>query len=158
MPRFVSKERRLVLRVLDYWEYLRGKRRYPALSEVDPEDVADDWKHCVVIDTASSPESWTFRHIGSGFDIPGAETMNGVKWSSWDRSTFLGLTTSYIGKVLDRRVPISIGGEIDEGDQVYRYRSILVPLSDDGHHVNGVLGAANRNDEIGLGVIGASGI
>ncbi len=158
MPRFVSKERRLVLRVLDYWGYLRAARRFPAMAEVNPEDLADDWQHCVLVDTASNPESWTFRHIGNGFDIPGSQTMSGAKWADWDGSTFLGLTTSYIGKVLERRVPVSISGEVDEGGYVFRYRSILLPLSDDDHHVSGILGAANRGGEVGVGKLENTGV
>ncbi len=158
MPGFVSKERRLVLRVLDYWGYLRAARRFPAMAEVNPEDLADDWQHCVLVDTTGSPESWTFRHIGSGFGIPGSQTMSGVKWADWDRSTFLGLTTSYIGKVLERRVPVSISGEVDEGEYVFHYRSILLPLSDDGHHVSGVLGAANRIGEDSVDMLEGTGV
>lgn len=158
MARFASNERRLVLRVLDYWGFLRAARRFPPLAEVQPEDLADDWQHCVLVDTASNPECWTFRHIGSGFAIPGSQNMSGVKWADWDRSTFLGLTTSYIGKVLERRVPVSIGGEVDEGEYTFRYRSILLPLSDDGQHVNAILGAANRGGETGVGALEHTGV
>ncbi len=157
MTRFVSNERRLVLRILDYWAYLRGERDFPAMAQVNPQDLADDWKHCVLIDIASVPESWSFSHIGGGYDIPGSETMSGVKWTDWDRGTFLGLTTSYIGKVLERRVPISNSGEADEGERVFRYRSVLLPLSDDGHLISGILGAANRVGEDGVGVLEDTG-
>jgi hypothetical protein len=157
MPSFVSNERRLVLRILDYWEYLRGERRFPAPGDVDPAELTEDWRNCVLVDTTGAPDSWVFRHVGAEFSGLGPVAEAGIMWASCDKNSFLGLTTSYIPKVLDRCVPVSVSGEIDQGGSVIRYRSVLLPLSEDGDRVTAILGAANRGNEMGLDAVVADG-
>lgn len=154
MPTFVSNERRLVLRILRYWEFLRGERRFPAPDDVDPADLPEEWRNCVLVDTSGAPETWEFRHVGEGFNTLGPVVGPGVKWASSEKDSFLGLTTSYIPKVLGRLIPISVSGEIERGGERIRYRSILLPLSADGDQVTAVLGAANRGEAVGLEVAG----
>jgi hypothetical protein len=50
----------------------------------------------------------------------------------------------YFGEVLEKGTPISRGGEFtkDNGTLVL-YRSILLPMSDDGETISGLLGGAN---------------
>ena len=51
---------------------------------------------------------------------------------------------SYYQEILDRGVPISRGGEFVKYDGMkVLYRSIILPMSDDGITVSGLLGAAN---------------
>ena len=157
MPPFVSNERRLVLRILRYWEFLRGERRFPAPVDVNPADLPDDWQNCLLLDTSGPQDAWEFRHVGEGFSGLGPVVAPGVKWISSEKDSFVGLTTSYIPKVLDRLIPISISGEIERAGECIRYRSILLPLSADGDQVTGVLGAANRNEQAVPEMAGADG-
>ena len=58
--------------------------------------------------------------------------------------TLISVTVAYAGEVLRKKVPISRGGEFFKPDGVrVLYRSILLPMSDDGETVSGLLGAAN---------------
>ena len=164
MPPFVSKERRLVLRILGYWEFLRGERRFPTPDEVDPADLPDDWRHCLLVDTSGPQEDWEFCHVGEGFGGLGPAVAPGAKWAGSEKDSFVGLTTSYIPKVLSRLVPISVSGDIERDGECTRYRSILLPLSADGERVTGVLGAANHGGqaqpelaEADGGVVGSGG-
>ena len=51
---------------------------------------------------------------------------------------------SYYQEILHRGVPISRGGEFIKYDGMkVLYRSIIMPMSDDGINVSGLLGAAN---------------
>ena len=148
MPPFVSNERRLVLRILDYWEFLRGERRFPSPDDVNPVDLPEDWLNCVLIDTSGPQEAWEFLHVGEGYSGLGSAVAPGLKWISSEKDSFVGLTTSYIPKVLERLIPISISGEIERAGECIRYRSILLPLSADGEQVTAVLGAANRSEQV----------
>ena len=155
MPPFVSNERRLVLRIFDYWEFLRGERRFPSPDDVNSADLPEDWRNCVLIDTCGPMESWEFHHIGEGYDGLGQAGALGSKWISGEKNSFTGLTTSYIPKVLVRQIPISISGEIERGGECIRYRSILLPLSADGEQVTAILGAANRSEQVAGQMAGA---
>ena len=151
MPPFVSNERRLVLRIFDYWEFLRGERRFPSPDDVNSADLPEDWRNSVLIDTRGPMESSEFRHIGEGYDGLGQAGALGSKWISGEKNSLTGLTTSYIPKVLVRQIPISISGEC------IRYRSILLPLSADGEQVTAILGAANRSEQVAGQMAGAGG-
>ncbi len=157
MPQFVSNERRLVLRILDYWEFLRGERRFPSPDDVNPTDLPEDWLNCVLIDTFGPQETWEFRHVGEGYNGLGPAVSPGVKWISSEKDSFTGLTTSYIPKVLERCIPVSISGEIERGGECIRYRSILLPLSADGEQVTAILGAANRSEQVAHELAGVDG-
>ena len=50
----------------------------------------------------------------------------------------------HIGKVIEKQVPISRGGEFLKPDGIkVLYRAIILPMSDDGATISGLLGAAN---------------
>ena len=58
--------------------------------------------------------------------------------------TLLGQATLYWRKVVEKRVPISIGGEFRHRDgRLILYRSIILPLSADERQIDHLLGAAN---------------
>ena len=54
------------------------------------------------------------------------------------------MTIDYLDQVLAKGVPISHGGEFyqDDGSKIL-YRSIVLPMSDDGETISGLLCAAN---------------
>ncbi len=57
-------ERRLVLRLLGYWQELRGTRNYPSLKDIDPATIAADWPDCVLIERREPVKLSTYRHVG----------------------------------------------------------------------------------------------
>ena len=58
--------------------------------------------------------------------------------------TLIANEAGYSQEFLFRGVPISRGGEFDKYDDMkVLYRSIIMPMSDDGNVVSGLLGAAN---------------
>ena len=61
-----------------------------------------------------------------------------------NRATLAAVSVAYIDEVLEKGVPISRGGEFikDDGLKVL-YRSIILPMSDDGEAISGLLCAAN---------------
>src|SRR5262249_16733676 len=46
------QERRLTVKLLAYWERLRGNRAMPQRGDLCPEDIRDLWPYCFVIDLA----------------------------------------------------------------------------------------------------------
>ena len=68
----------------------------------------------------------------------------GCKVSDVSALTLIGNAVQYAGEVLAREVPISRGGEFVKVDRTrVLYRSIILPMSDDGETVSGLFGAAN---------------
>src|SRR3546814_4046180 len=64
MSGLVAAERRLVLRVEEYWDHLRQDRAFPRTADIDPVELGDDWCDCFVMNPCEPPEDATFLFIG----------------------------------------------------------------------------------------------
>lgn len=136
------KERRLVLRLLGYWRDLCGDRDWPHAQDVVAADMKDMWDFSFVIDTSGDKPS--FRHFGKWQAEFYGSDMSGRGLVELTRDTLAERSTRYMPEVLRRHIPITYGGEVTEpGGRKILYRSILMPLSDDGATVTGILGGSN---------------
>lgn len=142
MPVYRPQERRLVLRLLAFWDDQRGDREYPSVHDIDPQAIGDDWPHCHVMALAEPLSDSRFQHVGptllSG-DIDGQALTFGQR----GEENLLHHATAYIDRVLKKGVPVSIGGEADLPIGTVLFRSILMPLSEDGSTIDHVFGGAN---------------
>jgi hypothetical protein len=142
MPR--GLERRLVLRLLHHWRDLCGERRFPSFDEVDPAQIPDMWPSCFVLDAHGHRDDPVFRLVGDDIAKQVRGTLVDLRVSQVPRDTLVDHAVSYLDEVIAKEVPISRGGQFLRTDGVnVLYRSILLPMSDDGDLVSGILGAAN---------------
>lgn len=136
-------ERRLVFRLLSHWRGLVGEGDFPSFVDLDPAAMPDMWPFCFVLDATDYPDDPILRIAQAG--VAGdAGPVIGRHVSELPRATLIGQACSYVDSVLRKRVPISRGGDFVRRDGVrILYRSILLPMSDDGESICGLLGAAN---------------
>ncbi len=151
MPELLSTERRLVMRVLEFWERLRGARPFPRASDVLSADFGPDWASCFVIAIGPATGQWSFRHIGGDLLVPEWDEAIEGAVADFPDNTLLKHACAYMTDVLNRRVPISLGGDFHVEDSRVRFRSIMLPLSDDGMRVDSLLGAANCRQVAAVG-------
>lgn len=142
MSVYRPEERRLVLRLMAYWDDLRNERDFPEYSDIDPSAIGDDWPHCYTIAVQSPPIASQFVHLGEvyrpGLPERGVETL-----ADCPHGTLLHAATHYIDRVLQKKVPVSLGGHAHLGRDSVLYRSILLPLSNDDGTIDYLLGGAN---------------
>jgi hypothetical protein len=139
-------EQRLILRVLAKYRTLCGADALPRRSLVDPRLFGRDWSHCLLIDIDPTLERSRFAHVGDALRDPSWPTLERQSLAECAENTLLHMATSYLGRIIARRLPISAGGiGIHDGIPII-YRSILMPLSESGGAIDGVLGAANYRD------------
>ena len=134
------EEQRLVLRLLSYWRELAGERPMPAVDDIDGTAIQDMWGYCFLLE---GPEGGlVFRFVGEHHvaDLradPTGQPVSGVR-----QNTLLGRAVAYSGQVVDRKVPITLGGKfVDAAGRNVLYRSILMPVASNGATV--LLGGAN---------------
>jgi hypothetical protein len=157
MSEFVSTERRLVLRVEEYWNFLRQDRAFPRVADVDPVELGDDWCDCFVMDPSDSPENSAFMFVGPRL------LENARLPEDWGRSTtrhvqdcptgsMLARSVQYVSHVLEQRAPVTVSEVFEEDGEEVRLRGTLFPLSTNGEDVDAVLGVANcaRLEELRL--------
>jgi hypothetical protein len=137
-------ERRLVLRLLTYWRAICAERDYPSFAEIEPDDMPDMWHNCFVLEVIGHEEDPIFRAAGGEIISYTPGSLIGTPISAWTPDTLIGVAVSHTRDVLRKGVPMSHGDEFlkVDGTKVL-YRSILLPMSDDGETISGLLGAAN---------------
>ena|SRR5260221_7539568 len=137
-----SAEKRLVLRVLGYWQLVRNLRQYPSFSEIDPAALGDDWAQCGLLRWDASAEDFRFAAIGAGIDLPG-KPLTGRTAAECPPDCLPGYALEDVERVLTKRVPVSFGGERTQDDRVVLYRSIMLPLGGDDETIDGLLIGVN---------------
>ena len=139
----VGLERRLVFRLLSHWRALITQGDFPSFADVDPFAMPDMWPFCFVLDTTRYAHDPLVRVAQPG--VAGhAGNVIGKTVSQLPEATLIAQACSYAQEVLRKRVPISRGGDFIRRDGLrVLYRSILLPMSDDGENIAGLLGAAN---------------
>jgi len=148
MSGFVTNERRLVLRVEDYWNYLRRDRVFPSTADIDPVELGDDWCDCFVLNPSVPPEAASFLFVGPRL------LENAKLPEDWSRSadrhvrdcpkgSMLARSVQYVGQVLEQRMPVTVAEVFTEAGEEVRLRGTLFPLSSDGKRIDAILGAAN---------------
>lgn len=138
-------ERRLVLRLLRYWEMVRGARSWPAPGDIDPAALAADWDDCMMIDLGDPAAGPVFRHVGARLHADAWPLAAGSAVADAPKGSLLRPATGFVAMVTERKAPVSIGGQYESADNgVVLYRAILMPLSSDGLSIDTVFGGANR--------------
>lgn len=139
-----GKERRLVLRLLDYWRGITDDRNYPSLNDVRSDDIADMWLFCFVLDVSENAKDPLLRYVGEEIIECYGEPCVNLRISEIRKDSLLDVATSYRDEILRKGVPISYGNSFkDTNGEGVLCRSILLPLSDDNETISLILGGAN---------------
>jgi hypothetical protein len=138
-------DRRLVMRVLARWRALAGQGGLPRRSQIDPRQFGADWSHCLMLDVDPDPRASRFAYVGESLRDPTWPTFERQCVGECAEETLLYTATSYLPRVITEREPLLEGVGVHVGELVL-YRSILLPLSENGSRIDGVLGAANYRE------------
>lgn len=136
-------ERRLNMRLMAYWQDLRGTGSHALIERFDPEAIVDLWPHCFTIVPAPNPNKATFVHVGDMIAADSGLTTVGLLVSDIPADTLLGRALHLVAEVLKVKYPIVDSGEFT--DHLHRpslYRSILLPLTDGRGTVGLLVGGA----------------
>ncbi|HEV2546224.1 MAG TPA: hypothetical protein VGU20_02705 [Stellaceae bacterium] len=136
-------ERRLVSRTLRYWRELGLRGTLPSMKRVDPWFMADDWASCALIEIHPDLEKSTFLTIGDKLWPSDKHPLNGRRVQDCPSGTVLGIALSKLSIVMAKRAPVTIGGSSSHLGMPMLYRSVLLPLAEDGLRIDTILIAAN---------------
>ena len=133
------------MRVLTQWRDMGGTGGLPRRSAIDPQRFGRDWANCLLIDVGAETHASRFSFVGENLRDPNWPTFERQCISECVEQTLLHCATSFIDRVLVEHASVAEGIGTHRGTPVL-YRSILLPLSEDGSRVDGVLGATNFRD------------
>jgi hypothetical protein len=144
-----ANERRLTGRALLYWWALKGDLPFPRHSALplDSEEVRKGeglWPNIFTVALRPSIEASTFVYCGGAVaeicSVPpeGKLVSHCLPSPVWDKLRYTFETSATTMK------PLTASGRfVTRGDQVALYRSIVLPMSEDGSSVDHLLGALN---------------
>ncbi len=133
-------ERRITLRMLSYWERLRGVRPMPTEEDIDPDDLHDLWDSCFLLHVKDLDKpDYNYTYLGD--DI--AKTLHGETKpgteSGYNTEQIKYLIRNY-AQVVDSGKPMLEEGEFkNTAQEVVKYRQCLLPLGEGGQ-VRAILG------------------
>src|SRR5690349_24861863 len=136
-------EQRLIMRVLAQYHGLCRGTGMPRRAQINPALFGRDWAHCLLVDLDPHLEASRFSYIGDKLGDPAWPAFERQTLADCGENTLLHAATAYASRVLARRLPISRSGIGLHHETPILYRSILLPLSESGTDVDGLLGAAN---------------
>jgi len=142
-----EQERRLVLRVLSRWQEACGEERdWPTRADIDPAQFGADWRNCFILALPEGGEPF-YLYSGEAFAGPGWAEAAGRRVSEFPDGTLLSAAARFVPRVIARGIPMSKGGPGENFGRRILYRSILLPLSQDGTRIDTLLGAANFRED-----------
>jgi hypothetical protein len=145
-----SVDRRLVMRVLAQWRGLVHGRRFPRRSQLDPQLFGQDWSNCLLIDVDPLTDHSRLAYVGDALRDPAWPPFERQRISECLNDTLLQLATARIPELLAQGAPIGFGGPAIHNETPMLYRCILLPLSEDGEAIDGILGAVNYREVAAL--------
>ena len=137
----MNEERRLVWRVLRHWQEIVHGGRFPRRNEIDHWLLGEDGANCLLIEVQAPIELSNFVAVGVNLAVALCPT-----------DTLAGVLLSRVPPAVSARRGLMIEGQATLRGSGILYRSVLLPLSEDGVAIEYVLGAANyrplRDDEV----------
>lgn len=136
-------ERRMVHRLLVHWrEAQAAKDIFPSIDDITGRDLGDIEPTLYVLEVGVVEPK--FISIGASFLNEVSGDLVGKPVSAVPEGTLLSNALSYYKKIIEKKVPITMGGEFTNmrGETIL-YRSIIVPLASGSAKIGCLLGAAN---------------
>lgn len=131
------------MRLMAYWQTLRGKGHHAPVDHFDPEAIKDFWAYCFVITPAADMGDARFSHIGEKLAAESGIEAGPMTLSEVPADTTLEKATKVVSEVLRVNYPVVDGGEFSDAQGRRRlYRSIIAPLTDSSGAITLLVGAA----------------
>ncbi len=138
----VADERRMVRRLLDYWNALGGPGSLPSLKDFNVEAIPDFAPHCFVLDLTGDPDDPVFRVVGTALTVNCGRHLAGKPLSATPRFSLLSRLTDHNRQVLESKAPAEFEAEyVTEQGVRMVYRAIMLPFGEDRQAIDHIVGA-----------------
>ncbi|OAN65691.1 PAS domain-containing protein [Sphingomonas sp. TDK1] len=142
-------ERRMHVRAYNHWVALLRGRPYPAIQDLDPENIADFGPNSVLLDFTAGIENPAIRYLGTALrEECGIEGPIAHVGEVPSRSLLSRLTDHYL-QIIANRAPIGFEAEFvgQRGHQMF-YRGILMPFASDPEKIDFIYGVINWKEVV----------
>lgn len=139
-----NDERRMHVRAYNHWVSLLHGRAYPAIEDLDPDNIIDFGAHSVLLDFSKGVDDPAIRFLGRALrDETGLDTSITHVAQVPSRSLLSRLTDHYL-QIIANRAPIGFEAEfVGSRGHNTLYRGILMPFSSDEDTIDFIYGVIN---------------
>jgi hypothetical protein len=135
-------EKRLTFRLLSYWNRIRGERPLPLLREINIQEIQELWYFTFTIDVRDNAHHM-FQYFGSELRLIFNEDPSGSSVADALNDVLLNNTIGSYVQCLEKKEPTMEAASFFCDGKEFRYRTLCVPLSEDGETVDYVVGTTN---------------
>lgn len=137
-------ERRMQVRAYNHWAGMLGERTFPAVEELQPQDLDDFGPYSVLLDFSLGIEDPAVQFLGKELaEECGAESEM-HKLSDVPARSLLSRITDHYMQILANQAPIGFEAEfVNQRDVTILYRGILLPFSSDNETIDFIYGVIN---------------
>nr|WP_313537257.1 hypothetical protein [Sphingomonas sp.] len=142
-------ERRMHVRAYNHWVSLLRGRPYPAIHDLDPENIADFGPNSVLLDFTAGIDNPAIRYLGTALrEECGIEGPIAQVGEVPSRSLLSRLTDHYL-QIIANRAPIGFEAEFvgQRGHQMF-YRGILMPFASNPEAIDFIYGVINWKEVV----------
>lgn len=141
----ITSERRLVNRLKNYWDMLRGESDIPNFAKFNSAQIADMWQNCMsfsVTLTAGRKKMYQCNFVGENVSAGFGKDLKDRYVSSHDKRILPGanLTEAMDDAVDNRLFVLSAGQFVNFQNKIVKYRDCIMPFGDDNNVTNVVVG------------------
>jgi hypothetical protein len=135
----------VLIGVRDYWQDISGGRPLPARHDFDPLDIPHLLPHIVLFDVFDDPPSFRFRLVGTASVFNAGVDPTG---QIFDEMPHSGTAVARMRQGVELRKPYFTDDVFPWGARPnLHYRTLVMPLSDDGDAVDMLLAATVIREE-----------
>lgn len=131
-------------RLLAYWNAKRGDRAMPARRDIAPEEMREHLGRLDLLDV-EAPATFRYRLHGSITAYRDRRNMTGMTTGEYTDTAFGDMLTRHLRECVDTATPAYRHFVAQQGDEHWEYFRLVLPLSEDGTHVNMLLVSSLRS-------------
>jgi len=136
-----------LIEVFDYWQQKRGKRFAPGRSDIEPLDLIRVLPRIMLVDVVSDPLGFRYRLSGTGIAGVHGEELTGLAPLDLRPAEYGRLIDRHYRQCVSERRPLLHLIMLDSTHRSRAYARLLLPLSNDGEHVNMLMAVDSVNQD-----------
>jgi len=144
-PAIGQDERRMQVRAYNHWASLLEDRNFPAIEDLEPDNLPDFGPYSVLLDFSTGIENPGIAYLGDKLSLEcgvGDEELTTL--SEVPARSLLTRITDHYMQILANQAPIGFEAEfVNQRGATIAYRGILLPFSSDDDTIDFIYGVIN---------------
>ncbi len=137
-------ERRMQVRAYNHWAGLLGDHSFPAIEDLDPNNLEDFGPYSVLLDFTAGIENPGVQYLGAKLAEECGTDVAIKNLEDVPSLSLLSRITDHYMQIMANQAPIGFEAEfVNQRDATVMYRGILLPYSSDDETIDFIYGVIN---------------